>query len=116
MRNEDDLRVAQQHRADQAPDVAQALIARALADQHAPSRTRARLSIALAVAVVAALIAVPLAIRQAVRNSSTPAPATSSEPSSTKKVTALSWVTLPTANWSERLMSATPTRKTSSSR
>jgi hypothetical protein len=111
MRTEDDLRVALQHRADQAPEVAQALIARALADQHRPSPTRARLSIAVAVAIVAALIAVPLAIRQAVRNSSTPGPATSSGAPAAKKVTALSWVTLPAGNWGERLLFGDPNQE-----
>jgi hypothetical protein len=111
MRTENDLRAALQHRADQAPEVAQALIARALVDQHRPSPTRARLSIAVAVAIVAALIAVPLAIRQAVRNSSTPSPATSSGPPAAKKVTALSWVTPPTANWTERLLFGDPNQE-----
>jgi hypothetical protein len=111
MRTENDLRVALQHRADQAPDVVQALIARALVDQHRPSPTRARFSIAVAVAIVAALIAVPLAIRQAVRNSSTPSPATSSGAPAAKKVTALSWVTLPTGGWSERLLFGDPNQE-----
>ena len=111
MRTENDLRVALQHRADQAPQVAQALIARALVDQHRPSPTRARLSIAVAVAIVAALIAVPLAIRQAVRNSSTSHPNPAITSPAPKKVTALSWVTLPTGNWGERLLFGDPNQE-----
>ncbi|HJQ00596.1 MAG TPA: hypothetical protein VJ851_03250 [Jatrophihabitans sp.] len=89
MRTENDLRVALYHRADQAPDAAQALIVRALADQHRPSVTRARLSMAMAVALVAALIAVPLAVRHLTASSNGTRPA-SSQP---KQIPALSWVT-----------------------
>ena len=104
MRTENDLRIALQHRADQAPEVAQALIARALVDQPRHSPTRARLSIAVAVAIVAALIAAPFAVKHLSTNSdgTRPNPAASSPAPSTKKVTALSWVALPTGNWTER--------------
>lgn len=87
MRTENDLRIALRHRADQAPDVAPALIANALADQHRNSPIRARLSIAVAVAVVAALIAVPLVIRHLTTTSNAPATPRPDQRS------ALSWVT-----------------------
>lgn len=113
MRTENDLRIALQHRADQAPETAQALIARAMADRPRRSPGRDRLSIAVAVAMVAALIAVPLAIRQAVRNSTAPhpSPAGSSPAPPNKKVTALSWVTLPTDNWYQRDMYGYPNQE-----
>jgi hypothetical protein len=113
VRTENDLRIALEHRADQAPETSQTLIARALADQPPPSPVRARLSIGLAVAMVAALIAVPLAVRQAVRNSNGthPTPAASSPAPSNKKVTALSWVTLPTDNWYQRDMYGYPNQE-----
>jgi hypothetical protein len=113
MRTENDLRIALEHRADQAPETAQTLIARALADQPSPSPVRARLSIGLAVAMVAALIAVPLAVRQAVRNSNGthPNPAASSGAPSSKKVTELSWVILPGDNWFERAMYGYPNQE-----
>jgi hypothetical protein len=113
MRTENDLRIALQHQADQAPAVAPALIARALGDQPRRSPARDPLSIAVAVAIVAALIAVPLAIRQTVSNSTAPnpSPAASSGAPSNKKLTALSWVVLPGDNWTEREMYGYPNQE-----
>jgi len=113
MRTEEDLRIALQHRADQAPETAQTLIAHALMEpRHSP--TRARLSIAVAVAMVAALIAVPFAVKHLSTNSngSHPSPAASSPAPSTKKVTALSWVALPPdGSWTERDMYGYPNQE-----
>ena len=113
MRTENDLRVALQHRADQAPETAPALIARALADQPRRSPARARLSVAVAVAMVAALIAVPFAVKHLATSSNgrSPSPAATSPAPSTTKVTALSWVTEPVGGWFERLMYGYPNQE-----
>ncbi|MGI8665281.1 MAG: hypothetical protein ACR2N4_04515 [Jatrophihabitans sp.] len=65
MRTENDLRLALQDRAAQAPEVSATLIERALADRTTDairSRRRARLSIAVAVVIVATLVITPFAI------------------------------------------------------
>ena len=94
MRTENDLRIALQHEADQAPEVAQALIRRAMAGQPRRSPVRNRLSVAVAMTIVAALIAAPFAIKRLTTtsnvtrpNPATPSPHRLSEP-------ALSWVTV----------------------
>lgn len=114
MRTENELRLALQYQADQAPEeVSAALIDRALADRAGDarrSRRRARVTIAVAVTAVAALIATPFAIPHGSGNSSgrptaTPSPAATPVPHGTF-AGPLSWATLNTANKLTRVMDA----------